>query len=338
MKDKKDELFAVGSSKDSDMEDKHQEMRSMHPTIEPGDDFAGIVSSLCLAYTGGRPGVLRGPGRDALPSKDMVMEIVEELRSVLFPGYFGNTDVCRSSMAFHVGATLDRIFKRLHEQVRRGLCFACDEDETTDCATCEQQALEITKDFLTRLPKIQRLLATDVRAAYEGDPAARSPDEAVFCYPGVQALTCFRLAHELHEKGVPLIPRMITEYAHSRTGIDIHPGAKVGKSFFIDHGTGVVIGETAEIGDRVRIYQGVTLGAKSFPLDGNGRPLKNVPRHPWVEDDVIIYAGATILGRVTIGRGTVIGGNVWIDRDVPPGARVTQAQTREERFDGGSGI
>ncbi|MBW2263326.1 MAG: serine acetyltransferase, partial [Deltaproteobacteria bacterium] len=182
------------------------------------------------------------------------------------------------------------------------------------------------------------LLATDVRAAFEGDPAATSKDEAIFCYPGLVAITNYRLAHALFDLEVPLIPRMITEQAHSSTGIDIHPGASIGKSFFIDHGTGVVVGETCRIGRRVRIYQGVTLGAKSLPLDEDGNPVKGVDRHPIVEDDVIIYSGATILGKVVIGRGSVIGGNVWVTRDVAPGSRITQAQARQDLFKEGAGI
>ena len=177
-----------------------------------------------------------------------------------------------------------------------------------------------------------------MRATYEGDPAAISTDEAVFCYPGILAITNYRLAHELYIHGVPLIPRMITEYAHSSTGIDIHPGAKIDEGLFIDHGTGVVIGETAEIGKSVRIYQGVTLGAKSFALDQSGNPVKGIPRHPIVEDNVVIYSGATILGRVRIGRGSVIGGNVWLTRSIPPGSQVTQAQVREDQFESGGGI
>src|SRR5262249_21919800 len=171
-----------------------------------------------------------------------------------------------------------------------------------------------------------------------GDPAARSPDEAVLCYPGLTAITHHRIAHELYALDVPLVPRMVAELAHGATGIDIHPGAEIGASFFIDHGTGIVIGETCIIGERVRLYQGVPLGAKSFPTDDDGRPIKGNPRHPIVEDDVIIYAGATILGRVTIGRGSSIGGNVWLTHSVAPGSRVSQAQPREELFDGGAGI
>ncbi|MBW1686088.1 MAG: serine acetyltransferase, partial [Deltaproteobacteria bacterium] len=192
--------------------------------------------------------------------------------------------------------------------------------------------------FFARLPAVRRLLATDVQAAYEGDPAATSPDEAIFCYPGVLAVTNYRLAHELYAREVPLIPRMITEHAHSVTGIDIHPGATIGEGFFIDHGSGVVIGETCIIGNRVRLYQGVTLGAKSFPLDENGNPIKGIDRHPVVEDDVVIYSEATILGRVTIGRGSVIGGNVWLTRGVAPDSVVTQAQVRQDLFDSGGGI
>jgi serine O-acetyltransferase len=193
--------------------------------------------------------------------------------------------------------------------------------------------------FLSRLPEVRRLLAKDVRAAFEGDPAATSVDEAIFCYPGVRAISNYRLAHELYTLGVPLIPRLITEQAHSVTGIDIHPGASIGARLFIDHGTGVVIGETCVIGSGVRIFQGVTLGARSFPLDEQGRPVKGVPRHPIVEDDVIIYAGATILGRVTIGKGSVIGGNVWLTHSVPPGSRITQAQELPDAklFEGGAG-
>jgi serine O-acetyltransferase len=301
-------------------------------------EFAGIVDDLCEACNGGQSAILRGPGRQALPSRTVLMEMVEALRSVLFPGYFGTTELSSESMAFHVGSTLDRVLRTMQEQVRRGLCFVCPQGTPDRCAECDAEALTITREFLGRLPRVQRMLSLDVQAHYEGDPAATSPDEAVFCYPGVMAITNYRLAHELHRIGVPLIPRIITEQAHSVTGIDIHPGATIGESFFVDHGTGVVIGETCEIGDRVKIYQGVTLGAKSFPLDENGNPVKGVRRHPIIEDDVIIYSGATILGRIRIGRGSIIGGNVWLDHDVASGSRVTQARVREDRFENGGGI
>jgi serine O-acetyltransferase len=262
--------------------------------------------------------------------------IFDALRSVLFPGYFGISELNAESVKFHVGSTLDRTVRLLEDQVRRGLCFGCSDAQSS--TLCEERAHDITNRFIAALPNIQRLLAGDVLATYRGDPAATHPDEAIFCYPGMWAVTCYRLAHELFKLGVPLLPRMLTEHAHSTTGIDIHPGATIGEEFFIDHGTGVVIGETCIIGNRVRIYQGVTLGAKSFPLDQFGRPIKGVPRHPIVEDDVIIYSGATILGRITLGKGCMIGGNVWLTQSVPPGCKVTQAKSYQEVFESGGGI
>jgi serine O-acetyltransferase len=200
------------------------------------------------------------------------------------------------------------------------------------------QSIAITQSFAKCLPEIRRLLESDIKAAYEGDPAARNVDEVLVCYPGIMAIMHYRLAHVLHGLGVPLIARMISEIAHSVTGIEIHPGAQIGGSFFIDHGTGVVIGETAIIGQNVRLYQAVTLGAKRFPVDENGALVKGNLRHPIVEDDVVIYAGATILGRITIGRGSTIGGNVWLTRSVPPGSNISQAQMRQEVFEHGAGI
>jgi serine O-acetyltransferase len=273
-----------------------------------------------------------------MPSVESLGHIVDLLRTVLFPGYFGNSDLKPGTMRYYLGSSLDRVSLLLAEQINRGLCFSCEDPEALDCAVCEVKARDATMTFLSRLPEIRRLLATDVRSAFEGDPAAKSYGEAIFCYPSITAITNYRIAHELSLLDVPLIPRIISEMAHSSTGIDIHPGASIGDHFFIDHGTGVVIGETCEIGSRVRIYQGVTLGAKSFPLDENGRPIKGIPRHPIVEDDVIIYSGATILGRVTIGRGSEIGGNVWLTHGVPPGTRVFQGRAEEEVFHGGSGI
>jgi len=249
-----------------------------------------------------------------LPSRKEVVKMIELMQSVIFPGYVGNRDVT-------------------------GLCFACQRDKVDRTpAACLGQAQRITADFLRRLPDIRRQLALDAVAAYEGDPAASSPSEAIFCYPGVLALTCHRIAHVLYGFDVPLIPRIIAEHAHSRTGIDIHPGATIGERLFIDHGTGVVIGETAIIGDRVRIYQGVTLGAKSFPLDDDGNPIKGIARHPLIEDEVTIYSGATILGRITIGKGAVIGGNVWLTKDVAPGTIISQSRPKTERFENGGGI
>jgi serine O-acetyltransferase len=285
-------------------------------------DLTTVVDQLCAGATDKG---LRGPGHAALPSASAVAGIVEALRTVLFPGYFGESELTTESTRYHVGATLDRITGALGEQIRRGLCFVCDRENRQGCHDCDDKSRELTQAFLRRLPTVQALLAGDARAAYEGDPAATAPEEAVFCYPGMLALTNQRLAHELFRLGVPLLPRMITEQAHSLTGIDIHPGASIGPEMFMDHGTGVVVGETAEIGARVRIYQGVTLGAKSFPLDENGNPIKGIPRHPIVEDDVVIYAGATVLGRIRIGKGSVVGGNVWLTQSVPPGSVVGQS-------------
>lgn len=271
------------------------------------------------------------------PSRDTIIRIVEDLRSVLFPRYYRQSDLNIDTISYQVGSTLARIQKDIQEQIKAGLCFVCDTD-SFDCPHCAKKASLITREFISKLSVIQKLLATDVQAAYEGDPAALSPDETILCYPGVFAITNYRIAHELYVLGVPLIPRIITEYAHSITGIDIHPGATIGERFFIDHGTGVVIGETCIIGNRVRIYQGVTLGAKSFTLDSEGKPIKGIKRHPIIEDDVIIYSGATILGRVTIGRGSIIGGNVWLTNNVTPNSYITQAEFREQTFEKGAGI
>jgi serine O-acetyltransferase len=288
-------------------------------------DFSGLVDALCSLKNGSATGLKKRWHEQELPSRQVIGEIVESLRSVLFPGYFGFSELKRESLRFHVGSTLDQIRRDLQVQIKRGLCFICEEE--SECRpSCDQRARELTEKFMRTLPEVQRLLALDVKAAYDGDPAAASQDEVIFCYPGLTAITNYRLAHELRLLGVPIIPRIITEAAHSATGIDINPGAVIGEEFFIDHGTGVVIGETCVIGNRVRLYQGVTLGAKSFQLDEEGNPVRGIDRHPIVEDDVTIYSGATILGRVTIGRGSVIGGNVWLVRSVPPGSRITQMQ------------
>jgi len=298
-----------------------------------------VVEQLCRKNDNTSHFIQKEEGYHSLPSRDVIKDIVEALRSVLFPGYFGNSETTLEPMHLYIGNTLDRVFHTLKDQIKRGLCFACEDHPAVDrCLECEERASSITKSFLSKVPSVQRQLNADVKAHYEGDPAAKSPYETIFCYPGVLAITNYRIAHELYVLGVPLIPRIITEYAHNTTGIDIHPGAAIGESFFIDHGTGVVIGETCVIGDNVRIYQGVTLGAKSFSLDTEGKPIKGIDRHPIVEDDVIIYSGATILGRVTIGKGSVIGGNVWLTHSVPPGSHITQVEAREETFQSGAGI
>jgi serine O-acetyltransferase len=259
-----------------------------------------------------------------MPSVEDIDEAVELLRAVMFPGYFGSSDITPETMCSYIEVSLDRVSRIFQEQIRRGFCFFCDETGTGKCVECEGKSAHIINEFLQLLPGIRHLLATDVAAAYEGDPAASSTDETIFCYPSIRALTNHRLAHELYKMEVPLIPRIISEIAHSETGIDIHPGAQIDEHFFMDHGTGIVIGETSIIGKNVCIYQGVTLGAKSFPKDEDGNPVKGVPRHPIVEDDVTIYAGATILGRITIGKGAVIGGNVWVTDDCPSGSKILQ--------------
>ncbi|MBF0105702.1 MAG: serine acetyltransferase [Deltaproteobacteria bacterium] len=231
---------------------------------------------------------------------------------------------------------LDDLCAEIEEQVVRGLCAVCSAQK--GIVECKKEAECKAIAFIEQLPKVHTLLQTDIQAAYNGDPAAINIDEIISCYPGFHAILSYRLAHELYALGVPLIPRMMTERAHAETGIDIHPGATIGESFFIDHGTGVVIGETCRIGKHVTIYQGVTLGAKSFPLDEHGNPVKGVDRHPVVEDRVIIYSDATILGRITLGEGSVIGGNVWLTKSVPPGSFITQATARSERYVDGGGI
>ena len=298
--------------------------------------LAPVVDELCAAASD-LAARRNGGGRIVLPSRDVVIECVEAFQATFFPGYFGMTDLSDEHLHYYVGATLDRALHLLEEQVRRGIAFAERHDYET-CEHCAQRSAEVTRAFLGRLPDVRRLVSSDVDAAYEGDPALKIKDEAIFSYPGVFAVTNQRIAHELFVLGVPLIPRMVTEHAHSLTGIDIHPGARIGEKFFIDHGTGVVIGETAVIGNNVRLYQGVTLGAKSFPLDEKGVPIKGIDRHPIVEDDVVVYSGATILGRIVIGKGSSIGGNVWLTHGVPAGSRLTQAEVREVSYQYGGGI
>lgn len=300
--------------------------------------LGSVVKNLCQTNSKMIQRMCQNGQHRALPSLTEVISIVEDLRSVLFPGYFGEAELDLCSMEFHVGSTLDRVSRNLKDQINRGLCFACTGEEDDQPQKCEENAALITREFLNRLSKVQHLLETDIRATYMGDPAAPNIDEIIFCYPNILAITNYRLAHELYELGVPIIPRMITEHAHSITGIDIHPHAEIGESFFIDHGTGVVIGATSVIGNRVKIYQGVTLGAKAFTKDEEGKAKKGINRHPIVEDDVVIYSGATILGRITIGRGSVIGGNVWLTQSVPEGGRITQSEIRYEKFIDGGGI
>lgn len=264
---------------------------------------------------------------DRLPSGSSLEEIILLVRSVVFPGYFGRSALNSTTLPYHIGTTLERLYVLLTEQIEAGLCFEC--SLAHDCVKCtgRERAKACAAQIIERLPALRAVLATDVDAAYMGDPAAHSRAEVISCYPAIKALTCYRFAHELHQLKVPLIPRIITEMAHSETGIDIHPAAQIGSHFTIDHGTGVVIGATCIIGNHVKLYQGVTLGAKSFPLDEQGNPIKHIPRHPILEDGVIVYSNATILGRVTIGKEAIIGANVWITQDVPSGAKVSFAKS-----------
>ena len=262
-------------------------------------------------------------GRE-LPSRAAMADILEALCGALFPMRLGPVDLREESEDFYVGHTLDVALNALLTQARLELRYAARQGGLSDEGV-DATATLLIQDFALALPGLRGILDTDVLAAYHGDPAARSVDEVLLCYPGILAVIHHRLAHHLYRAGLPLLARISAEIAHSATGIDIHPGAQIGRSFFIDHGTGVVIGETAIIGERVRIYQAVTLGAKRFPADESGQLQKGHPRHPIVEDDVVIYAGATILGRITIGQGSTIGGNVWLTRSVPAGSNLTQA-------------
>lgn len=258
------------------------------------------------------------PHRDGnpLPSGKILEEIVMLLRAILFPGYYGNSSVNTHTLHYHIGVDVERLYHLLSQQIQAGLCFM--EYSADDKCNCniKQVAQKLSSQLIERLPAIREVLSTDVIAAFNGDPAAESTSEVISCYPIIKTLTNYRVAHELALLGVPLISRMLTELAHSETGIDIHPNARIGKYFTIDHGTGVVIGATCVIGDNVKIYQGVTLGAKSFPLDAEGNPIKGIPRHPIIGNNVVIYANATVLGRITIGDGCVIGANMWVTEDM----------------------
>lgn len=261
-----------------------------------------------------------------LPSRKVLAQIVEQLGAVMFPNRLGALELNEAGVDYFVGHTLDTALRQLHKQLALELNFVAEEQGISIDA--KTNAAQITREFAQYLPTIRVLIDSDIQAAYEGDPAARTPDEVLVCYPGIVAVIHHRLAHELYKLGAPLVARMIAEIAHSLTGIDIHPGAQIADSFFIDHGTGVVIGETAIIGRNVRLYQAVTLGAKRFEKDEDGILVKGNARHPIVEDNVVIYAGATILGRITIGEGSTIGGNVWLTHSVAANSHISQAQTQ----------
>ncbi len=279
-----------------------------------------IVRKICRTYEDSK-GINHIEGFN-LPNEADVLHILQDLVEIIFPGYSGRKALNIKSIHYNVGETLSRVYVQLTDHVARSFRYNCEMNNCKDCDIPEM-AEKAVKGLLAKLPEIRETMKLDVIAAFEGDPAARNLDEIVLSYPGIKAITIQRIAHELYAANVPLIPRMMGEYAHTITGIDIHPGAKLGKSMFIDHGTGVVIGETSEIGDNVKIYQGVTLGALSFPKDACGKIIKGAKRHPTIEDNVTIYSGATILGNIVIGKGSVIGGNVWLTEGVEPGTRVT---------------
>jgi serine O-acetyltransferase len=269
-----------------------------------------------------------------LPSLSKLNEAVELFRSVVFPGYFGDFLTSSHTLEYHLGVSIERLYHLLKEQIQNGLCFNAHDKVCDDTA---EYASELALTLIKKIPEIKRVLTTDIKATYDGDPAAQSYGEVIFCYPTIRAVFNYRIAHELLKLGVPIIPRVITELAHSETGIDIHPGAKIGEYFSIDHGTGVVIGQTSIIGNKVRLYQGVTLGAKRFSLDEEGNPVDE-PRHPILEDNVIVYANTSILGRITIGRDSTIGGNIWLTNSVAPGSKILQHKAVVSSFHDGLGI
>ena len=258
-------------------------------------------------------------GTLSVPSHRAVHRIVDLCRSMLFPGFFGESSVSRSGVAYHIGVAAEELMSLLTSQIVASLSFC------SGCGNHSDNAVLKARDFILQLPEMRRVLTADVEATYAGDPAATSVEEVIFSYPGVRATISYRIAHALTLLDVPVLPRMVSEMAHSETGIDIHPAASIGEGLLIDHGTGVVIGATARIGRTVKIYQGVTLGARSFVRDAGNNPVKGLPRHPIVGDNVVIYSNTTVLGRITIGEGAVIGGNLWVTESVAPGERLVQA-------------
>lgn len=261
---------------------------------------------------------------EALPSGEVLKEIVDLCRAILFPGYYGNARISKQTIRFHTGVNIEALHVLLSRQIYAGLCFA-----DTNCTVCPgedvlKEATRLSEEFIQSFPELRSLLATDAEATFNGDPAAKNVGEVIFCYPGFRAIVNYRIAHRLYTLGVPFIPRMIVEMAHSETGIDIHPGAQIGHHFTIDHGTGTVIGETSVIGNYVRIFQGVSLAGKKLPPDDNGNTIRGVARHPKLGNHVTIYSNATLIGRIHIGEGATICGNVWIADDVPAGAMITQ--------------
>ena len=278
------------------------------------------------------------PQTDAqLPSVDQVKQIITLVKSIIFPDYFNKRQTDETIRSYYIGVHMDELLRLLTKQIAHGLQFAENRDAALSTQRIYDEASQLALQVIDALPEIKRLLYTDVQAMFDNDPAAPNYGEVIFCYPVVNTMTHYRIAHKLHQLKVPVIPRIITEQAHSKTGIDIHPGAQIGEYFAIDHGTGVVIGETSIIGNHVTLYQGVTLGAKSFKYDEQGNML-NVPRHPIIEDYVTVYSNASILGRITIGHHSTIGGNIWLTHDVPPHSRILQSKAVDASFSGGLGI
>ncbi len=301
----------------SKLELTHQLQATVEALSEP-DSLKG----LCHQHRDGNP----------LPSGKALEAIIDLSRSILLPGYFGNSQVNLSTIQYHIGVRLEKLHALLSDQILAGLCFAdeCEKESRQQLNRRSNKAAVLAAQAIMKFPEIRKTLATDIEAAYQGDPAAVSQAEVISCYPVIKALTNYRVAHALHEQKVPLIPRMMTEMAHSETGIDIHPGAQIGRYFTIDHGTGVVIGATCVIGNHVKLYQGVTLGAKNFPLDDDGTPIKGIPRHPIIKNNVVIYANATILGRVTVGEGCVVGANVWVTEDMKPMTKKYRKESKDK--------
>ena len=278
------------------------------------------------------------PQTDAqLPSVEQVKKMVCLVKSIIFPDYFTKRQPNETIRSYYIGVRMEELLQILTKQIAHGMQFGEDCHTITSKEQVYNEAERLALLFIDALPEIKRLLYTDVQAMFDNDPAAPNYGEVIFCYPVVKTMTHYRIAHKLHELRVPVIPRIITELAHSKTGIDIHPGAQIGEYFAIDHGTGVVIGETSIIGNHVTLYQGVTLGSKSFKYDAQGNML-NIPRHPIIEDNVTIYSNASILGRITIGHDSVIGGNIWVTHDVAPNSRIQQSKAVESHFQGGLGI
>lgn len=296
-----------------------------------------IVADLKLSRARARSVTAKSAYARDLPNPEIAGRVLKELFAALFPRHGGGQDGTDDGIDYFVGHTLNSALRHLRTLLQQELRFTFAIEQRDD-AMINGAVAGILRDFAERLPDVRESVLLDARAAFDGDPSAQTIEEILLSYPGIRAIYHHRIAHQLFRLGAPILARIISEQSHSSTGIDIHPGAQIGSSFFIDHGTGVVIGETAVIGERVRLYQAVTLGAKRFSVDDSGALVKGSPRHPIVEDDVVIYAGATILGRITIGRGSIIGGNIWLTRSVPPGSHVVQAQATADSFEAGLGI